>query len=157
VRLWSIHPQYLDRIGLVALWRESLLAQKVLQGETKGYRRHPQLIRFRNHPHPQRAIAHYLIEVWKEGHRRGYRFNKAKIDARGSLTIQKVPITTGQLRYELQWLCTKVQWRDPSTYQRLLAVKAIECHPSFEAIEGAIETWEQVTTTLRRTNPLSAP
>ena len=78
MRLW-IHPQYLDRIGLVALWRESLLAQKVLKEETKGYRSHPQLKRFRNHSHPLKAISRYLFEVWKEGCRRGYTFNKAKI------------------------------------------------------------------------------
>jgi hypothetical protein len=141
--LWSIHPQYLDRIGLIALWRESLLAQKVLQGGTKGYRNHPQLRRFSDHPHPQRAIVHYLMGVWEEGHRRGYRFNKAKICAGGSLTIQKIPITEGQLRYELQWLCTKVQRRDPPRYKRLLAVRAVECHPSFAVVEGDIEAWEK--------------
>lgn len=145
MRLWSIHPQYLDRMGLVALWRESLLAQKVLMGEIRGYRRHPQLRRFKDHPHPQQAIAYYLMGVWDEGHRRGYHFNKAKIGVGGSLTIQKIPITKGQLRYELQWLCTKVQQRDPPRYQRLLAVATVECHPCFEAIEGAIEEWERVT------------
>jgi len=30
MRLWSIHPKYLDRQGLLAVWRESLLAQSVL-------------------------------------------------------------------------------------------------------------------------------
>ena len=43
MRLWSIHPRYLDSMGLVALWREALLAQAVLRGETKGYKFHPQL------------------------------------------------------------------------------------------------------------------
>jgi hypothetical protein len=143
VRLWSIHPQYLDGIGLVALWRESLLAQKVLRGETRGYRNHPQLRRFSNHRYPQRAIAHYLMGVWEEGHRRGYQFDKAKICAGGPLTTQKIPISTGQLQYELHWLCTKVQRRDPPTYQRLLAVRAIECHPSFAIVEGDIEEWEK--------------
>jgi hypothetical protein len=153
VRLWSIHPQYLDRIGLVALWRESLLAQKVLQGETKGYRHHPQLKRFKDHPHPQQAIAYYLMGVWEEGHRRGYHFNKAKIGAKDSLTIQKIPITKGQLRYELQRLCAKVQRRDHPAYRRLLAVAAVECHPIFEAIEGAIEEWERATASENRSNP----
>lgn len=148
MRLWSIHPRYLDRIGLVALWRESLLAQKVLQGETKGYRRHPQLRRFRDHPYPQRAIAHYLRVVWEEGSRRGYHFNKAKIGSRGSRLIKKIPLAEGQLRYEWQWLCTKVQRRDPPSYHQLLAVTAIECHPSFEVVEGTIEAWERVVASL---------
>jgi hypothetical protein len=89
MRLWGIHPEYLDRAGLVALWRELLLSQKVLRGETKGYRNHPQLKRFRNHPHPQRAIAHYLMGVWEEGAWRGYHFNKARIGEEGSIRIKK--------------------------------------------------------------------
>ena len=36
MRLWSVHPQHLDVRGLVALWREGLLARKVLLGETNG-------------------------------------------------------------------------------------------------------------------------
>lgn len=46
VRLWSLHPRYLDTAGLTAGWREALLAQKVLTGVTRGYRHHPQLERF---------------------------------------------------------------------------------------------------------------
>jgi len=55
VRLWSVHPEYLDSRGLVALWREALLAQAVLRGETRGYRRHPRLARFRARPDPTAA------------------------------------------------------------------------------------------------------
>jgi hypothetical protein len=36
MRLWTLHPKYLDARGLVALWREALLAQKVLRGATRG-------------------------------------------------------------------------------------------------------------------------
>ena len=143
MRLWSIHPQYLDRIGLVALWRESLLAQTVLKGETKGYRNHPQLKRFKNHPHPQRAIAHYLVGVWEEGRKRGYHFNKAKISKKGSREIEKISVTEGQLRYELNWLCVKMQRRDPVKYRQLRSVHRIECHPSFKVVEGDIEEWEK--------------
>jgi hypothetical protein len=32
MRLWTLHPQYLDPRGLVALWRVALLAQQVLLG-----------------------------------------------------------------------------------------------------------------------------
>src|SRR5690606_6899395 len=42
MRLWSLHPRYLDRQGLLALWREALLARAVLRGETRGYTLHPQ-------------------------------------------------------------------------------------------------------------------
>jgi len=143
MRLWGIHPQYLDRTGLVALWRESLLAQKVLQGETQGYRNHPQLRRFTNHPYPRRAIAHYLGGVWEEGRRRGYRFNRDKIGEGGAKEIAKIPVTTGQLRFEMHWLRIKMQRCDPARYQHLLSVHEIACHPSFVVVEGAIEEWEK--------------
>ena len=127
------------------MWRESLLAQKVLEGGGQKAIDVIHSCKDLGITYPQQAIAYYLMGVWEEGHRRGYHFNKAKIGAGGSLTIQKIPITKGQLRYELQWLCTKVQRRDYPTYQRLLTVTVVECHPSFKAIEGAIEEWEQVT------------
>jgi hypothetical protein len=126
------------------LWRESLLAQKVLRGETKGYRNHPQLKRFRGHHHPQRAIAHYLTAIWEEGQQRGYHFSKSKIGEGAAKKIRKITTTIGQLRYELHWLCVKVQRRDPARYQQLLSVQEIECHPSFQVVEGAIEEWEKV-------------
>lgn len=44
MRLWSLHPSLLDRAALIAGWREALLAQKVLRGQTTGYRHHPQLV-----------------------------------------------------------------------------------------------------------------
>lgn len=54
-----------------------------------------------------------------------------------------MPVTKGQLRYELSWLCLKVQERDPARYRQLLSVQGIECHPSFAVVEGAIEEWEK--------------
>jgi hypothetical protein len=56
MRLWSLHLKYLDRIGLIACWREGLLAKAVLEGKTKGYTHHPQLIRFQTSPHPLHTI-----------------------------------------------------------------------------------------------------
>jgi len=67
MRLWSIHPKYLDVQGLLGLWREGLLAQKVLLGETKGYRNHPQLIRFKRTPDPVLYLGTYLYYVYQEG------------------------------------------------------------------------------------------
>ena len=130
MRLWSIHPRYLDAAGLVALWRESLLAKKVLKGETLGYKNHPQLKRFRNHPRPQRAIANYLIEVWEESRRRGYNFDKRKIGRGGR--IERIPVTRRQLRCEFRLICDKLKRRDRHKYRELLSVKKIECHPLFE-------------------------
>lgn len=105
MRLWSIHPKYLDKIGLLALWREGLLAQKVLRGETKGYVNHPQLLRFKNHSNPLKTIASYLLQVWKESSKRGYNFNKGKIGKIGK--IRKIKVTKGQLECEFNLLRSK--------------------------------------------------
>src|SRR5688500_18766973 len=76
MRLWTLHPKHLDRRGLVALWREALLAQAVLAGRTIGYRHHPQLTRFRQCQDPRSAISHYLVGVHEEARRRGYAFDR---------------------------------------------------------------------------------
>lgn len=141
MRLWSIHPKYLDAAGLVALWRESLLAQRILKEETKGYRNHPQLRRFRIHPCPQRAIAGYLKGILQESRRRGYSFDEQKIG--GGNTTVKIAVTRGQLRYEFDWLLDKLKKRDRDRYSRLRSVKKIECHPAFQVMEGGIEEWEK--------------
>jgi hypothetical protein len=98
MRLWTIHPRYLDARGLVALWREALLARAVLAGRTRGYRSHPQLLRFRSARRPLAAINAYLAVVAKEAELRGYRFDRRKI--RGRRDHPKLLETRGQLRYE---------------------------------------------------------
>jgi hypothetical protein len=109
MRLWSLHPRYLDARGLVALWREALLAQKVLHGDTRGYRKHPQLTRFKQQPDPQAAIAAYLREVQREAERRGYHFDAGKIAPHAPAKI--IPVTAGQLAYELTHLTAKLRLR----------------------------------------------
>ncbi|MDH4099280.1 MAG: pyrimidine dimer DNA glycosylase/endonuclease V [Nitrospirota bacterium] len=142
MRLWSLHPKYLDRTGLVALWREGLLAQKVLQGRTKGYRHHPQLIRFRKYDNPVDAISLYLRHVWEEAERRGYRFDRGKIC--GGETDACIPVTDGQLRLEWEHLGKKLGQRDPAQYEKLLTISAPEPHPLFEVVSGGVEEWERV-------------
>lgn len=142
MRLWSLHPQHLDVKRLVALWREALLAQKVLQGETKGYRHHPQLQRFQAHPQPLAAIASYLREVQREATRRGYRFDACKIDA--LTTRRKIPVTSGQVEYELAHLRKKLKLRDPAALARLKKAGAPALHPLFREVEGEVEEWEIV-------------
>jgi hypothetical protein len=142
MRLWSLHPRYLDRAGLVALWREALLAQAVLRGATQGYGRHPQLVRFRSHSDPAGAIAAYLEGICREAQRRGYRFDAAKI---GSHCAElPIAMTRGQLRYERQHLLKKLLVRDPSCYEALRAVDEPEPHPFFTAVPGEIEAWERI-------------
>ncbi len=142
MRLWSIHPSYLDAKGLVALWREGLLAQKVLQGQTKGYRNHPQLVRFKNTKNPLGAIADYLRGVLDEADNRGYNFDRSKIinkQFRGT-----IPVTSGQLTYEFKHLSTKLKTRDNELYLKLIKIEKIECHPLFNVIHGDVEDWEVI-------------
>lgn len=132
MRLWSIHPKYLDSIGLVALWRESLLAQKVLHGKTKGYKSHPELIRFKAHPFPLKAISAYLTEIWKESSKRGYNFDRSKISLKYRTT--RITVTPDELKSEFDWLCVKLKKRNPQKYKELLSVKKIESHPGLRVI-----------------------
>ena len=141
MRIWSIHPQYLDPQGLVALWRETLLAQAVLHGLTKGYTQHPQLLRFKAHPDPQAAISSYLRVVQAHATQRGYRFDAGKI--LGDVTTATIPVTQGQLAYEWQYLCNKLQQRNPEVWARWRQVAAPETHPLFTVVAGDIEDWEK--------------
>lgn len=145
MRLWTLHPRYLDSRGLVALWREGLLAQAVLHGQTRGYTRHPQLVRFRAAPAPLAAIAAYLQEVHAEASRRGYAFDATKIlRAAGSAEPRSIPTTLGQLDYEWAHLKAKLASRAPADLAALQAVDAPEAHPLFRIVPGAVEAWEVV-------------
>ncbi len=141
MRLWSIHPEYLDAKGLVALWREGLLAQKVLLGETSGYKNHPQLIRFKYLDNPLGAIASYLRGVEREAVKRGYHFNSNKIINRRIQT--RMLVSSGQLEYEFEHLLGKLKTRDPNIYTQLKKIEVIKSHPLFERIKGGVEEWER--------------
>jgi hypothetical protein len=142
MRIWSLHPQHLDAKGLVALWRETLLAQKVLLGETKGYRNHPQLARFKSHRDPPAAIAAYLHGILREAERRGYHFDASKILRKDSKI--KIRVTDGQIAYELAHLRKKLKVRDRAAYERLVHCGSPSAHPLFKVVSGEIEEWEIV-------------
>ncbi len=143
MRLWSISPSYLDPIGLVALWREALLAQSVLQGKTRGYRNHPQLERFKMSRDPLLYIGTYLYFVHQEAVRRGYRFDPNKI-AVYDPGIERLPISEGQLRYEMDHLLRKLANRAPEWRRKLAGIRVIEPHPIFRPVPGGVEEWERV-------------
>jgi hypothetical protein len=140
MRIWSVHPRYLDAKGLVALWREALLAKHVLEGKTKGYKNHPQLIRFKRTNKPVDSIDQYLVVIYEEAESRGYNFNRDKIDWNHQSTMMTV--TDEQLKYEKVHLLDKLRLRDQSKYNDLLFQKEIQPHPLFEIINGKIEDWE---------------
>ena len=140
MRLWSLHPKYLDSKGLVALWREALLAKAVLSGKTIGYKNHPQLIRFKINKNPKALINTYLLHIYHESVSRGYKFNKDKIGS--EFTQSKIKVTNGQIGYEFDHLKLKLKTRDPSRYMELINIKEPEPNPLFMVVEGGIETWE---------------
>lgn len=144
MRLWSLHPQYLDPQGLVALWREGLLAKKVLEGGTRGYRHHPQLHRFQECTDAEAAINAYLHAVCDEADRRGYRFDRSKLAA----TRERAPrlsVTRGQLEYEWTHLLNKLRVRSPELFRKVKSAEPGRPHPLFRAVRGPIAKWEVVT------------
>jgi hypothetical protein len=142
--LWSISLTYLDAKGIVALWREALLARKVLEGKTKGYRNHPQLIKFKSQPNPLAAINTYLYYVAEAAKERGYNFDINKIDSSKINTNIKIKVTKGQLDYELALLKHKLKRRDELQYERIKEIANAEPNLLFEAVKGLVEAWEKV-------------
>jgi hypothetical protein len=145
-----MNPKYLDSKGLVACWREGLLAQKVLMGETKGYKNHPQLNRFKNFDKPVYVLGLYLLYIYIESQLRGYSFDGTKINIPSFLPENHVPllnVTKGQMRYEFKHLQTKLQQRDVIKWNKngkACYLNDIEPHPLFKVVEGGIELWEKV-------------
>jgi hypothetical protein len=142
MRLWTIHPKYLDAQGLVTLWREALLARAVLRGRTKGYRHHPQLQRFKASPSPLSAINFYLATIRSEASRRGYEFDASKI---GPIRSRfQMACTSGQLDYEWQHLVKKLRKRSSKQYRLCRSCERPESHPLFRICAGAVEPWERI-------------
>lgn len=141
MRLWSLHPKYLDAKGIVALWREGLLAKKVLEGKTKGYKNHPQLDRFRRSKNPLNAIDCFLSEVYNEALVRGYNFDKSKID--WNFQKRSLRVTDKQIAFEAEHLKGKLAVRDPKKLKNLKTLRTFSPHPMFRIIQGKIEDWEK--------------
>jgi hypothetical protein len=141
MRLWTLHPKYLDPQGLVALWREALLARAVLRGETKGYRHHPQLLRFQAQASPKSAINAYLAAVLAEAEARGYSFNRSKVGpVRGRIRISS---SSGQVDYEWQHLMRKLRIRNPALHRKWRGTEEPDPHPVFRIVAGPIAKWER--------------
>jgi len=148
MRLWSLHPKYLDPQGLVALWREALLARAVLRGATRGYKHHPQLHRFRAHGLPKQAISAYLAAVHAEATQRGYSFDRSKVGA--VRAIKPMTVTRGQLELEWSHLLRKLSLRSPAMFERLRHVKRPACHPLLVRVAGPVADWEKASMPTRR-------
>jgi len=142
MRLWSLSPKYLDRQGFLAVWRESLLAKKVLEGKTKGYKNHPQLIRFRNSKKILEYIDAYLFGLYLESLDRGYKFDKEKI-RNLKILVKKIKVNSGQVIYEFDHLLRKLKVRDKEKYNQLKKTKRPQVHFLFKVVPGEVEEWEK--------------
>ncbi len=143
MRLWSLHPKYLDPQGLVALWREALLAKAVLRGETRGYTNHPQLDRFKTHAQPRLAINSYLAAVHAEATSRGYAFDRTKLGP--VRVVQPIAVSSGQLAHEWAHLQRKLAIRSPAVLARWSDLASPVCHPLFRRRPGPLASWERAT------------
>jgi hypothetical protein len=150
-----VHPKYLDARGLVALWREGLLARAVLAGRTRGYTAHPQLIRFRQAARPLAAINAYLAAVADEARLRGYRFDRRKI--RGFRRHPPLAETRGQLRAEWRHLQAKLRRRAPRLARGWRAVTIPAAHPLFRIHAGGVRPWEKAGRPQTRSRSVTAP
>jgi hypothetical protein len=144
MRLWTVHPKFLDSKGLVALWREGLLAKAVLEGKTHGYLNHPQLLRFRQHEQPVDAVCEYLLAVYIESRERGYRFDVSKLPG-DRVDVRRIEESRGQLDYEWKHLLRKLEVRKPDLCGQLAHHQTCpEPHPLFTVVPGEIRNWESV-------------
>lgn len=151
MRIWSCHPRYLDRQALIACWRETLLAQKVLAGETRGYAKHPQLERFRAAPDAAAAIGEYLSHLVVEARQRGYHFDVTRIrqpaawlsDGAETAAIPRIEVSDGQLAFERSHLLAKLRARSLERVAEVESVRNLDAHPLFTVVDGPIASWER--------------
>lgn len=144
MRLWSVHPGYFDRQALTACWREALLAQAVMAGRTRGYTRHPQLVRFRDQADPAASIGAFLEGIAGEADARGYRFDRSRIDHAG-VSVPPIAVTGGQLAFEWAHLLTKLARRSPDVAAKWRGVDRPSPHPLFRAVDGPVAEWERAS------------
>lgn len=161
MRLWTIHPSFLDQKGLCGLWRETLVGLKALEkGPGAPWYNHPQLARFKVYPNGLAMLAEYAEHVLDEGHKRGYNFNTALLEPYLELYEMNfdgcIMVTKGQFDYEVEHFIRKLASRDEMRYQlymekmgpRSLYQPKIEVfvpNPVFRIVDGPIEVWEKVS------------
>lgn len=128
--LWSVHPKYLDKCGLVALWREGLRAQKNLSGESGKIPNDPQLIRFKQQDNPLQAIGAYLSFITCEALRQGCKFNHEKIMF-PNFENAFLSVSEAELAEETERLKAKLHQRSEEKYEQLCQQQKIEINPVF--------------------------
>ena len=145
MRIWSLHPQYLDQKGLGGQWEEGIIAQNTLFFQEGKYLNYPVLHRVKAHQEPVAWIGMYLNEILKEANvNRGYNYNDQLI--KQLKPTLPMPVTRGQLYYEWTLLQGRLQKRDPvkMSLNDGVDINNIKANPMFYVIDGDIEDWERV-------------
>jgi len=121
------------------------LAKKVLEGQTKGYKNHSQLERFKNTHDPISYINYYLSGVFDQASMRKYKYDESKIDS--FEVTEGISVNHKQVIYEFNFLQDKLfsrdikQWKINESYRES---GYIILHPLFYIKLGEIESWEKV-------------
>lgn len=149
MRLWSLHPSFLDRQGLLGQWREAIQAKNALLNPD-----HPsniwharQLQRFKESPAPMRNIAIFLHVVADEMILRGYHPNVSLIPYYPEKIPHYISVTSGQVDYEIKFLQAKLEKRNPTFLPRLWNIRLLmfnQLNPVFKEVGGDIEPWEKL-------------
>lgn len=146
MRLWSLHLSLLDSKGLVALWREALGAQAALL-HGGGFSNHPQMTRFYRHSDPRGILGFYLRSVFADARRRGFNFDSNRIEVEARSECLTIPVTRGQLLFELFHLLEKLKARSPDDAERVMDLVIhlgfIPFSDTFSLVEGGVEDWEK--------------
>ncbi len=145
MRLWSLHPSYLDIQELFSTWKEGLLAFSVINNPETQLHNHPQLIRFKISGDPIGTLGFYLNEIFLEAKNRGFNFEGSKIESIN--TSISISVTLGQLDYEAMNLLNTLQERDKTKFSDLNSIfkqKDVKTHPLFYIISGPVEKWEKI-------------
>ncbi|MEJ5188311.1 MAG: pyrimidine dimer DNA glycosylase/endonuclease V [Breznakiellaceae bacterium] len=119
--------------------------QKSTGGKTKGYTAHPQLWRFRQYKEPRKAITAYLTVICAEARRRGYSFDRTKLEFSENLrTI--IPVMESQMAYEWAHLLKKLYQRDIERWNQLqlIPLQEVQVYPLFYVVPGPVERREKV-------------
>jgi hypothetical protein len=136
--LWSLHPEYQDPRGLVALWREALWCRRF--SEVKGAVMSPPSIgSFSGFGVARRPLPRYLYVVYAEAERRGYHFDVQRIPSEGH--VDCVEVTHGQLAYEREYLKQSCN-RSPSWLTSIESASIPKPHPLFCIVSGTVAEWE---------------
>jgi hypothetical protein len=143
MRIWSLHPKYLDSKGAVAMWREGLLARKVLLGQTKGYTNHPQLNRFKSSSKPIALLDNILFELADYfNNTYNFKFDMNKIEC--NEIVDPLTVSICQLNYEFWHLQNKLFLRSRHQFFKNLNDSQIQPNQIFNIVGGPIADWEKI-------------